>query len=408
MDPKTVREDFFMGRKHLVVPVVALVQSVIHASNAENPELALAKDFGKQPAAWDGRPLTMNHPNIEGFPIPANSPSTLETFQFGQIFNTSVKDNKLVVEAWIDLDRVEAMQGSVKSTVDRILAGETIEVSTGFFADVDTVTGKFEGRTFSGIYRNFVPDHLAFLPDGVKGACSVEMGCGTPRANAESDMKDTGKPGCDCEDKEGECQCDKTADKTHKKLSAGEPPVPAATAAEEDSASPVVSSSAAPTTAEAPASEESATTKKEVPMTDEVIGAASESVTEPAAAAAAPAPEPKAPEQKAPATLEEFVASAPESFKSAIAEGLKLQSEKKSALIQTLTATERCDIPADELSGMSTESLERLVKLAGVETKEAPAAAGDFSARPAPQAAASGQPELYAPMPQPLFAKKSA
>jgi hypothetical protein len=44
--------------------------------------------------------------------------------------------------------------------------------------------GKFGDKEYDGVWRNIVPDHLAILPEGITGACSVEDGCGAPRENA--------------------------------------------------------------------------------------------------------------------------------------------------------------------------------------------------------------------------------
>ena len=177
------RTNTLFGKDHLVVPVVALVEGVLQAMNAATPELALSSEFGKFPASWNGRPVVMNHPIINSQPVSANIPTVLETYSFGHLFNTVLEDGKLKTEAWIDLDRVNALGGEVASTIARIQAGEIVEVSTGLFTDVDEVSGTFNGKTYDAVWRGVVPDHLAFLSAGTIGACSVEAGCGT-RVNA--------------------------------------------------------------------------------------------------------------------------------------------------------------------------------------------------------------------------------
>lgn len=180
----SLRTNTLYGKDQLIVPVVALVEGVLQAMNAATPELALAKEFGKFPAGWDGRPVVMNHPIIDKNPVSANSPTVLETFAFGTLFNTSISDDgKLVTEAWIDLERVAALGGEVQETIDRIQAGEIVEVSTGLFTETEEVSGFHGGKQYLAVWRNIVPDHLAFLSAGTLGACSVEAGCGT-RVNA--------------------------------------------------------------------------------------------------------------------------------------------------------------------------------------------------------------------------------
>lgn len=190
-DPSLVRTEQFEGRDFLVVPVIALVQGVLQGMTAEEPELALAEEFGRVPASWDGRPVVMNHPVVDGQPVSANSPTMLESIQFGWMFNTSVgEDLKLRSEAWLDLDKVAALGGEIESTVARIQAGELVEVSTGLYTGVEVTTGEYGGREYSGIWRNIMPDHLAFLSEGKLGACSAEDGCGTPRINSAPHAKE--------------------------------------------------------------------------------------------------------------------------------------------------------------------------------------------------------------------------
>jgi hypothetical protein len=178
-----LRTESLHGTTHYVVPVVALVEGVLQGMNAAEPELALAEEFGKTPAGWNGRPLVMNHPVVNGAPVSANSPDVLESYAFGQIFNTQLDGKKLKCEAWISQDRVDAIGGEVADTLKRLQDGEVIEISTGLFTDLEEKKGRFNGTDYSGIWRNIVPDHLAFLSEGVLGACSVADGCGT-RANA--------------------------------------------------------------------------------------------------------------------------------------------------------------------------------------------------------------------------------
>ena len=96
-----IRAATFEGRDHVVVPVVALVEGVLHAVNAKNPELVLASEFGKFPMGWNGEPVVMNHPQAEdGTMVSANSPEILEKWQIGRIFGTRVDGDKLRMDAY--------------------------------------------------------------------------------------------------------------------------------------------------------------------------------------------------------------------------------------------------------------------------------------------------------------------
>ena len=177
------REETLMGRNHLVVPVVALVEMVLQSSTSENPELALAEEFGSNPLSWNGRPIVVNHPEIDGEKVSASLPDIVDKEKIGEIYNTTLDDKKLKLEAWIDLERAESLGGIISDTVEKLQSGEEIvEVSTGLFSNIEDKNGKFNGEDYDGVWRNVVPDHLAILSEAT-GACSIEDGCGAPRAN---------------------------------------------------------------------------------------------------------------------------------------------------------------------------------------------------------------------------------
>jgi hypothetical protein len=171
-----LRTATFRGAEHIVVPVVALVEGVIHASNADTPELVLASEFGKSVAAWNGRPAVFNHPIENGEPVSANSPRVLEGFQIGSVFDARIEGKKLMMEAWLN----PAL--APNDVVERLNAGKVVEVSVGVLVDAEPKLGIHQGSRYATIWRNIYPDHLAMLQDGTPGACDVKMGCGAPRA----------------------------------------------------------------------------------------------------------------------------------------------------------------------------------------------------------------------------------
>ena len=178
------RTDTFEGKEYLVVPVVALVEGVIQAVNAPTPELVLAEEFSFAADAWNGRPVMFDHPVINGEQVSANSPDILAKSGIGLIFNTKASATQLEMEAWLDTTKIAELGGDVADVETRIKAGETLEVSVGTFVKTESKSGVKNGKTYEGIWRNIVPDHLAFLPVGATGACSVAMGCGASRAAA--------------------------------------------------------------------------------------------------------------------------------------------------------------------------------------------------------------------------------
>ena len=185
-----VRTETFNGRDYLVFPIVALKEGVLQGANAASPEYCPADALEQQPAKWNGRPLVMNHPQIQGVFVSANSPSVLEGWAFGYVFNSYYDDGSLKVEGWLDIAEAEAKGGEFQDAVDRINAGEVVEVSTGLFCDVIPEQGTFRGQRYSARWANINSDHLAILSKGVLGACSVEAGCGAPRLNVQCEVKE--------------------------------------------------------------------------------------------------------------------------------------------------------------------------------------------------------------------------
>jgi len=190
--PGKVRRETFQGRDFFVVPTVALVEGVITAGNAEGPELVLAEEFGHHPLGWAGRPVMMNHPRADdGSMISANDPTVLEQGQIGVTFAPVMKDRKLTIEGWVDIEKGKTLNADSAAIIQELEFSESggssaprIEVSIGAFLDLEKQAGNWNGQRYTGIWRNVVPDHLAFLKLGDLGACSIEMGCGAPRAAA--------------------------------------------------------------------------------------------------------------------------------------------------------------------------------------------------------------------------------
>ncbi|KKK50946.1 hypothetical protein LCGC14_3119920, partial [marine sediment metagenome] len=167
------RNETFDGHEFLVVPVVALVEGVVHAANAPAPELVPQSAFAKAPGGWDGEPVTWDHPKEDGEFVSANSPEMLKAYAFGRVFNSYVDGDRLRMEAWLDL-AAAALLPEGQAVVDRVLANEVLEVSVGAFIIFEAEEGTFDGKRFAARWMEVTPDHLALLPVGMEGACSVE------------------------------------------------------------------------------------------------------------------------------------------------------------------------------------------------------------------------------------------
>lgn len=169
------------GREYLVVPVVALMDGVIHAVNAKTPERVTVATLEKAAHTWNGKPLTLGHPVRDGRQCSANDPKIIEAQSFGFIANSHVKGQKMLQHAWCDVAKLEML--GQHELLKRLREEKMCEVSVGAFVVTDAVAGEHNGKAFKATWLEgeVSGDHLAFLPNGI-GACSIEMGCGAHRA----------------------------------------------------------------------------------------------------------------------------------------------------------------------------------------------------------------------------------
>lgn len=174
----TFRAETIGNNEYIVIPVVAMIEGVRLGAAQTSGELGLASEFGKFPEGWNTKPVVMNHPKSGDNFVSAGQPKVLEEYQFGSIFNTHLSGKKLKMEAWLD-KALATKNDTIARTFERAEAGEIIEVSVGFFTEVEEKDGTFNGQEYTGVWRSVMPDHLAFLEEGTIGACSVEDGCGT-------------------------------------------------------------------------------------------------------------------------------------------------------------------------------------------------------------------------------------
>lgn len=168
------REETLDNKNYLVVPVTMMVEGV--HSGSHGPILHYAEELGRYPESWDGIPVTIGHPKVNGVYVSANSPDVLTDWAVGRVFNTYLDEESkaLKAEAWLCLEDLARIS---EDTLTKINDNEIIEVSVGVFSDEEDVTGIYNNEQYIAIARNHRPNHLALLPDAV-GACSIEDGCG--------------------------------------------------------------------------------------------------------------------------------------------------------------------------------------------------------------------------------------
>lgn len=172
----THRLEQFEGRDYIVVPVVGLVEGVVHALNAKHgPEFVPHDVFCEEPERWDGKPLYVGHPLVNGVPVQGDNKMMRDTRAIGLVRNPGIKNDALGLEAWLDIALSEKREPEMLA---RARANEPIEISVGVLVASEEKSGVYGGRTYTGEWLAIDPDHLALLPDGVLGACSMTMGCG--------------------------------------------------------------------------------------------------------------------------------------------------------------------------------------------------------------------------------------
>lgn len=165
----TTRRETLAGVEYMVVPVVMIVDGVL------NGALVTHEEYG--PAdVWNGRPVMIGHPQVNGEYVGASAPDIIERLCVGQIFNASISGGTLSAECWINVPQCEKLGHSAVLTA--LEAGEILEVSTGYFSKREKRAGEFSGVEYAYADVNIRPDHLALLLDE-EGACSVKDGCGT-------------------------------------------------------------------------------------------------------------------------------------------------------------------------------------------------------------------------------------
>ena len=178
----SIRTASYDGESHLVVPVVALVSGVVvRPLGSDGPEYVPPDVISRTPAAWDDRPVFLNHP--ENGSIPGTDPATLESQSYGRMFNTCFSNNALQTEVYLSDRRAAAVGQDAVQVLKDLRAGTMREISVGAYVDYEKVDGVSPetGEPYSYRWRQVVPLHLAVGLPGAKGACSLNDGCGALR-----------------------------------------------------------------------------------------------------------------------------------------------------------------------------------------------------------------------------------
>lgn len=172
------------GKDYLVASTTLLVPGVLNGS--KGPLYYPLEEVQKHVDKWNGMPLVVYHPMLNGEPVSARDPGILESQGIGQVFKARVENGKLVAESWFDIEATRKVDNRILESLEQ---GIPIELSTGLSAKADPKEGVFNDRNYSAVALDYEPDHLAILPDQ-KGACSLQDGCGVLNESKEDPMKD--------------------------------------------------------------------------------------------------------------------------------------------------------------------------------------------------------------------------
>jgi hypothetical protein len=169
-----LKRHFFDSKEYAVAPATVIVAGVL------NGHLVPADEIAAFVEAWNGRPIPVHHPYINGQPVSANHPEIIEKAVVGNFYNARMEGDALKGELWLEVEKVHRIGGDAVNAFDRMDAGELVELSTGYFHDIEPKKGRHKGKVYNGVHRNIRPDHIALLPNE-RGARSVADGCGAPR-----------------------------------------------------------------------------------------------------------------------------------------------------------------------------------------------------------------------------------
>lgn len=116
---------------------------------------------------WEGVPVTLGHPNVDGANISIRHPQA--PAPIGRVVRPRYDPVKKAITATVRISK------DVPNVADVL---KLREVSVGVFGEEMEDYGEWQGEAYAKCAITMDPDHLALLPAGVAAACSWEDGCG--------------------------------------------------------------------------------------------------------------------------------------------------------------------------------------------------------------------------------------
>ncbi len=383
-----IRVAEFQGRKHLIVPVTALVEGVLQGINSPTPEFVPAHVIHHAPSGWNGRPVVCDHPVRNDEMVSANNPEVLEAEQFGFLFNSRAENGELLSEAWLDPDRAKLVGEKAVKICERVERKESIEISIGAFVGVLNKGGIFRGQKYGAEWESAIPDHFAMLSEGSIGACSNAMGCGIRSYVATVRTPVTETPVAkSLRERIAEFLTALTAEEKPEELDAalsndpgdeddGDDPAALRTECSRHNKEGVTDMTKKERVKALITSTKNAFTEADATFLEGLADdrlAQFESAEKPAEVPAKP--EEKPAEKPAPVLTPEqqeeaYLQSAPQSIRDMVGRQKAADASRKTALVTALTSKVNGAYSEDELKGMSIEQLEKLATITASQTPE--------------------------------------
>jgi hypothetical protein len=175
------RKETFLGRAFRVIPAV-FVRSQVLRNNLGTCFLPQDDITDEWANIWNGTPVLVGpHPMDGDDPASGREAQLWNERLGGWIFaakavQESTQIRHLAGEVWLDESRADAVDG-LKAVLERVDAGEPVELSTGFRAKILAQAGVFQGSAYESVLHPDGADHLVISTE-MTGACSVSDGCG--------------------------------------------------------------------------------------------------------------------------------------------------------------------------------------------------------------------------------------
>ncbi|HZR80350.1 MAG TPA: DUF2213 domain-containing protein [Candidatus Binatia bacterium] len=171
----------------MTFPVVAAVEGVRRPMGSLGPELVLASQLAAGLDSAQEMPVVFDHPaladgNPEVVSVDDERPFREGTgVRVGTVANARIEGDRMMVDATVSISALRSAGPGSSAIADALLAGQQTEVSVAYAARIVAANSTFGGVAYTGVHMDITFDHLALLPPGVPGACSLGDGCGAAR-----------------------------------------------------------------------------------------------------------------------------------------------------------------------------------------------------------------------------------